>query len=127
MQKLNEMCTSLQTPKGRVLRFVKLRFFTRFYIFYFYYLFGFCVRPKSGDRLILYLKDINLPKPDKYATCQMIGVLSAKCLHLFCPSSQLYHAIIIISFFFQLFCSSSSYTKVSTMRCWNGWASRKCT
>src|SRR5690606_12231297 len=27
--------------------------------------------PKDGERLVLYLKDINLPKPDKYGTTQL--------------------------------------------------------
>ena len=32
-------------------------------------------RPKDGQNLILYLKDINLPKPDKYDTIQLIAFL----------------------------------------------------
>ncbi len=32
-------------------------------------------RPKDSQRLILYLKDINLPKPDKYDTIQLIAFL----------------------------------------------------
>ncbi|KAH3756292.1 cytoplasmic dynein 2 heavy chain 1 [Pelomyxa schiedti] len=32
-------------------------------------------RPKDSDRLILYLKDINLPTPDKYDTIQLIAFL----------------------------------------------------
>jgi len=32
-------------------------------------------RPKSSERLILYLKDLNLPKPDKYHTIQLIAFL----------------------------------------------------
>ncbi len=32
-------------------------------------------RPKDSERLILYLKDINLPKPDKWGTSQMIAFL----------------------------------------------------
>lgn len=36
---------------------------------------GRVLRPRSGDRLILYLKDINLPKPDMYNTCMLIAFL----------------------------------------------------
>ncbi|OQR98203.1 dynein heavy chain [Achlya hypogyna] len=32
-------------------------------------------RPRDGDRLVLYLKDINLPKPDLYDTCMLIAFL----------------------------------------------------
>jgi len=32
-------------------------------------------RPKECQRLIVYLKDINLPKPDKYETIQLISFL----------------------------------------------------
>jgi len=32
-------------------------------------------RPKECDRLILYLKDLNLAKPDKYGTCMLIAFL----------------------------------------------------
>ncbi|OQS05963.1 dynein heavy chain [Thraustotheca clavata] len=32
-------------------------------------------RPRDGDRLVLYLKDINLPKPDQYDTCMLIAFL----------------------------------------------------
>ena len=32
-------------------------------------------RPKECQRLILYLKDINLPKPDEYETIQLIAFL----------------------------------------------------
>jgi hypothetical protein len=33
------------------------------------------LRPKDAERLVLYLKDINLPKPDKYDTIQLIAFL----------------------------------------------------
>ena len=36
---------------------------------------GRVLRPRTGDRLVLYLKDINLPKPDKYNTCMLIAFL----------------------------------------------------
>ena len=51
IQKLNETCNLFTTNKGR------------------------CLRPKEGDRLILFLKDLNLPKPDMYNTIQMIAFL----------------------------------------------------
>ncbi|CAD7952833.1 unnamed protein product, partial [Amoebophrya sp. A25] len=38
-------------------------------------------RPRSGRRLIVYLKDINLPKPDKYDTSQIIAFLQQVCMH----------------------------------------------
>ena len=36
---------------------------------------GRVLRPRTGDRLVLYLKDINLPKPDIYNTCMLIAFL----------------------------------------------------
>jgi len=32
-------------------------------------------RPKDCERLVLYLKDINLPKPDKWGTSQLVEFL----------------------------------------------------
>ena len=32
-------------------------------------------RPKDGARVVLYLKDINLPKPDKYETAELAAFL----------------------------------------------------
>lgn len=32
-------------------------------------------RPRDCERLILYLKDLNLPKPDKWGTSQLIAFL----------------------------------------------------
>ena len=51
ISKLNDSCAILSTPKGRVFR------------------------PKEGDRLIIFLKDLNLPRPDKYNTIQLIEFL----------------------------------------------------
>ncbi|CAL1541204.1 unnamed protein product [Lymnaea stagnalis] len=51
LQKLNQTCMTISTNTGRV------------------------YRPKDCERLLLYLKDINLPKPDKWGTCQMIAFL----------------------------------------------------
>jgi len=51
MQKLNQMCGVFSSTSGRV------------------------YRPRDADRLILYLKDVNLPKPDKYDTMQLIAFL----------------------------------------------------
>eukprot|EP00727_Mastigamoeba_balamuthi_P008574 m51a1_g4339 putative cytoplasmic dynein 2 heavy chain 1 isoform x1 (4695) ;mRNA; f:164362-180818 len=51
IQKLNQACTIQSSTTGRV------------------------YRPKDAERLILYLKDINLPKPDKYETMQLISFL----------------------------------------------------
>ncbi|RXG65468.1 Cytoplasmic dynein 2 heavy chain 1 [Armadillidium vulgare] len=51
LQKLSQLCMVISTNTGRVLR------------------------PKDCERLILYLKDLNLPKPDKWGTCQLITFL----------------------------------------------------
>lgn len=51
IQKLNEVCLIQSTNTGRV------------------------YRPRDGERLVLFLKDINLPKPDKYDTCMLIAFL----------------------------------------------------
>ncbi|KAJ3116477.1 Cytoplasmic dynein 2 heavy chain 1 [Phlyctochytrium bullatum] len=48
LQRLSHMCVGTSTTTGRVLR------------------------PKDGERLVLYLKDINLPKPDQYETVELI-------------------------------------------------------
>jgi dynein heavy chain 2 len=41
-------------------------------------------RPRDSERLILYLKDINLPAPDQYDTCMLIAFLQqvSRCLVL---------------------------------------------
>jgi dynein heavy chain 2 len=51
INKLIQSCVFSNTAKGKVLR------------------------PKDSAKLILYLKDINLPKPDKYNTIQLISFL----------------------------------------------------
>lgn len=51
MQKLSQACTVTTRQSGKVFR------------------------PKDGERLIFYLKDINLPKPDSYGTVQLIAFL----------------------------------------------------
>lgn len=52
IQKLSQICGKpVSTNSGRVLR------------------------PRSSERLILYLKDVNLPRPDKYQTIQLISFL----------------------------------------------------
>eukprot|EP01049_Picozoa_sp_SAG25_P002666 SAG25_NODE_143_length_14049_cov_6.050817_1_plen_2680_part_10 len=51
IQKLNQSCVLQSSSSGRVLR------------------------PKGCERLILYLKDLNLPKPDSYDTVQLISFL----------------------------------------------------
>ena len=38
-------------------------------------------RPKDSERLILYLKDVNLPKPDKWGTSQLIAFLQQVCIY----------------------------------------------
>ncbi|XP_063970614.1 cytoplasmic dynein 2 heavy chain 1 [Lytechinus pictus] len=51
LQKLQQMCMVLSTNTGRV------------------------YRPKDCENLVLYLKDLNLPKPDKWGTCQLLAFL----------------------------------------------------
>ncbi|VDM16092.1 unnamed protein product [Hydatigera taeniaeformis] len=33
------------------------------------------LRPKKGDRLVLLLRDLNLPKPDKWGSCEVVAFL----------------------------------------------------
>ncbi|XP_013392185.1 cytoplasmic dynein 2 heavy chain 1, partial [Lingula anatina] len=51
LQKLNQSCMVISTNTGRV------------------------YRPKDCERLVLFLKDLNLPKPDKWGTSQLIAFL----------------------------------------------------
>ncbi|XP_065833043.1 cytoplasmic dynein 2 heavy chain 1-like isoform X2 [Oscarella lobularis] len=51
LQKLSQTCMVISSNTGRV------------------------YRPKDCERLILYLKDVNLPKPDKWGTSQLIAFL----------------------------------------------------
>eukprot|EP00906_Rhabdomonas_costata_P011239 RCo015918 len=57
IQKLSQVCTMFSTNAGRVLR------------------------PKDSDRVILFLKDLNLPKPDAYATVQVHAFLQQLILY----------------------------------------------
>lgn len=51
LQKLSQVCLVISTNTGRV------------------------YRPRDCERLIVYLKDLNLPKPDKWGTSQLIAFL----------------------------------------------------
>lgn len=51
IHKLAQCCALFSTPTGRV------------------------YRPRDAERLVLYLKDINLPKPDQYDSCMLIAFL----------------------------------------------------
>jgi dynein heavy chain 2 len=51
IQKIQEVCALFSSPTGRV------------------------YKPREGDRAVLFLKDINLPKPDKYRTCMLVAFL----------------------------------------------------
>lgn len=51
LQKLSQTCLLLSSNTGRVFR------------------------PKDCENLVLYLKDISLPKPDKWGTCSLIAFL----------------------------------------------------
>ncbi|KAL4440929.1 hypothetical protein ABPG74_009342 [Tetrahymena malaccensis] len=57
IQKLNQICMKGTFSQGRILK------------------------PKDASRLVLYLKDINLPKPDKYQTIQLIAFLQQIITH----------------------------------------------
>lgn len=57
IQKLKQMCQVYNTNQGRVLR------------------------PKEVERLVLLLKDMNLPKPDKYGTVQLHSLLQQIVLY----------------------------------------------
>ena len=52
VQKLHQTCALFSTNVGRVFR------------------------PRESERLVLFLKDINLPKPDEYNTCMLIEFLN---------------------------------------------------
>lgn len=49
--KISQLCSLFSSPDGRI------------------------YRPRDCERLVLYLKDINLPRPDMYDTCQLIAFL----------------------------------------------------
>ena len=51
INKISQTCSLFSAPEGRV------------------------YRPRDCERLVLYLKDINLPRPDQYDTCQLIAFL----------------------------------------------------
>jgi dynein heavy chain 2 len=51
INKIVQTCSLFSSPEGRV------------------------YRPRDCERLVLYLKDINLPRPDMYNTCQLIAFL----------------------------------------------------
>lgn len=51
IHKIAQSCALFATPTGRV------------------------YRPRDAERLVLYLKDINLPKPDQYDSCMLIAFL----------------------------------------------------
>jgi dynein heavy chain 2 len=51
IQRIRQACTLYSTNSGRL------------------------YRPRDGDRLVLFLKDVNLPRPDKYDTCALIAFL----------------------------------------------------
>ncbi|MEW5298927.1 MAG: hypothetical protein WDW36_001997 [Sanguina aurantia] len=42
---------------------------------------GKCLRPPDNGRIILYLRDINLPRPDKYNTSQLVAFLQQLLTH----------------------------------------------
>jgi dynein heavy chain 2 len=52
-------------------------------------------RPKDCERLIVYLKDLNLPKPDKWGTSQLIAFLQQVYVHVYMHVSlvQCVHAL----------------------------------
>lgn len=42
---------------------------------------GKSLRPPDNCRVVLYLRDLNLPRPDKYATCQLVSFLQQLLTH----------------------------------------------
>ena len=66
IHKLSQQCLVSQTQSGRL------------------------YRPKDAARLVLYLKDINLPKPDKYETAARLGHAPHPTPHTPHPISPLY-------------------------------------
>lgn len=62
IQKLTALCNTIITNTGKMMK------------------------PKDSENLVLYLKDLNLPKPDKYGTCMLISFLqsvSTRLIRLF--------------------------------------------
>ncbi|CAD5120552.1 DgyrCDS9119 [Dimorphilus gyrociliatus] len=57
IQKLTALCTTIVTNTGKMMK------------------------PKDSENLVLYLKDLNLPKPDKYGTCMLISFLQSLLLY----------------------------------------------
>jgi len=57
IQKLNQVCLKQTTVRGRVFK------------------------PNKCNRLVIYLKDINLPKPDEYQTIELIAFLQQVICH----------------------------------------------
>lgn len=65
LQKLGQTCLLLSSNTGRVFR------------------------PKDCESLVLYLKDINLPKPDKWGTSNLIAFLQ-QVNHVLCKTNCQY-------------------------------------
>jgi len=57
LQKLRQFCSVTTGTSGRV------------------------YRPKEGKRVVLYMKDVNLPKPDKYETSEIVQFLQQAVMH----------------------------------------------
>ena len=67
------------------------------------------LRPRDSERLVLYLKDINLPKPDKYDTIQLIAFLQQLLTYRgFYDESQEFIGLLNI----QIVCSMNPATTV---------------
>ena len=67
------------------------------------------LRPRDSERLVLYLKDINLPKPDKYDTIQLIAFLQQLLTYQgFYDESQEFIGLLNI----QIVCSMNPATTV---------------
>ena len=94
LQKLGQMCMVISSNTGRV------------------------YRPKDCDRLILYLKDLNLPKPDKWGTSQLIAflhqVLSQLPLSMMTVFCFLIHFITVAVFI-------SKYLRCIETALWPSW------
>ncbi len=54
-------------------------------------------KSKDGERLILYFKDVNLVKPDKWGTCQLVEFIRQVNLH------NIMQKVVTINFFRSLY------------------------
>lgn len=103
LQKLSQTCLLLSSNTGRVFR------------------------PKDCENLVLYLKDINLPKPDKWGTSNLTSFLQqVKRPENTCFTNQVgQNTSVSPSLDSSLYpCCRCWHTRGSMMKIWTGWAWR---